>query len=209
MPTYRLLAVALAAAATLSACGGSSKPSSSATPSSSGPASSATPSTTAGGEGIQKFANLSHDHTQRHVKYAETPPVGGPHNAYWLRCAVYTQPVPNENAVHSLEHGAVWVTYRPSLTADDVQKLTALRSIDPAYFLLSPYADLPAPVVASAWGLQLQVQSAGDPRLAQFVKDYAGGGQGGEKGADCAHGLPLDKALQSIEPGPTVTATPR
>jgi hypothetical protein len=139
-------------------------------------------------DGVRAYADLAHTHVKTPVTYPQTPPVGGPHSPVWLRCGVYDSPVPNENAVHSMEHGAVWVTYDPALPEASVTALRRLQALNPAYVLISPYAGLPGKVVASAWGLQLAVDTADDPRLAAFVKAYAGGGQGGEKGADCAHG---------------------
>ena len=105
----------------------------------------------------------------------------------WLNCGVYTAPVQEENAVHSMEHGAVWITYRPDLPPDQVQKLRAVASDD--FLLLSPYPDLESPVAASAWGLQLQVDSADDPRLATFLTKYIQGEQTREPGAACSGGL--------------------
>src|SRR6478735_10459810 len=75
---------------------------------------------TAGGtgaeiEGVETFDNES-QHVEGVVDYPQTPPAGGAHNPAWLNCGVYTEPVPNENAVHSLEHGAIWVTYDPSMS---------------------------------------------------------------------------------------------
>ena len=51
------------------------------------------------------------------------PPVGGDHNPVWMNCDgdVYKKPIPDVNAVHSLEHGAVWVTYNDKAPAADVQ----------------------------------------------------------------------------------------
>ena len=63
---------------------------------------------------------LHHAHVAGPVAYSVTPPVGGDHSPVWLNCGVYDRPVPNERAVHDLEHGAVWVTYRPSLPATEV-----------------------------------------------------------------------------------------
>jgi hypothetical protein len=91
-----------------------------------------------------------------------------------------------------MEHGAVWVTYRPDLAQADVTKLRDLVHGKP-YVLLSPYPNLPSPVVASAWGLQLKLDKADDARLAQFISEYANGPQNPEPGAPCsgAMGEPL------------------
>ena len=136
-------------------------------------------------QGVEQFEDLSTDHVEGTVEYPQTPPVGGEHNARWLACDVYDEEVPPEAAVHSLEHGAVWVTHAPDLPAEQVAQLAELTAVDEEYVLVTPFEDLPSPVVASAWGLQLQAESADDPRLEQFVRQYAGGGQGGEPGAPC------------------------
>ena len=118
--------------------------------------------------GVTKsYSNLSRDHTKEPVDYPQSPPVGGPHNPIWQNCGFYSKPVRDENAVHSMEHGAVWITYRPDLPRDQVEKLKSLTLKN--YVLVSPYPGLPAPVVASAWGKQLRLNSANDPPLVQFV----------------------------------------
>jgi hypothetical protein len=137
-------------------------------------------------------------HTTKHVTYDHTPPAGGQHFPAWLRCGVYTEPVPNEFAVHSEEHGAVWLTYLPDPSADDIAKLAALANGND-YVLVSPYPGQPGRFMASTWGAQLSVDSAADARLKKFVDTYAGGGQGGEKGADCAHGLTPDEARAAFD----------
>ena len=124
-------------------------------------------------------------HVKGHVTYDHTPPAGGQHFAQWLRCDVYDEPVPNEFAVHSEEHGAVWLTYQPG---EDPAPLRALYETRKDYVLVSPYPGQPGRYMASTWGAQLSVESGDDPRLAEFVKAYAAGGQGGEKGAPCVSG---------------------
>ena len=125
-------------------------------------------------------------HTESAVTYKESPPVGGEHDPVWLNCGVYEEPVRSENAVHSLEHGAVWITYRPDLAQADVD---TLKDVAPdTYSLLSPYEDLPAPVVVSAWGAQLALDGADDPRLEEFIKEYRQGPQTPEPGALCTNG---------------------
>src|SRR4051794_4886664 len=68
---------------------------------------------------IQTYTGLSRDHVQGTVNSPQVPPVGGAHAAVWLNCGIYDQPVPNENAVHSMEHGAAWFTYQPDLPPAD------------------------------------------------------------------------------------------
>lgn len=133
-----------------------------------------------------KTYTVTRDHTTEPVTYEQTPPVGGDHASTWLNCGVYTEPVANELAVHSLEHGAVWVTYRPDLPADQVAALEA--SIPDTYMVLSPFDGLPGPVVASAWGTQLVLTGVDDPRLEEFIKTYRQGPQTPEPGAACTGG---------------------
>ena len=136
--------------------------------------------------GVQEFSGLTNLHTNGQVQYEQNPPVGGDHSAVWQNCGPYTLPVNNENAVHSLEHGAVWITYQPDLPQDQIDMLMA--EADRSYVLVSPYPDnLPAPIVASAWGLQMQFDSADDPDLSRFVSAYRQGPQTQEPGAIC-HG---------------------
>jgi hypothetical protein len=123
-------------------------------------------------EGTQEFA-VGAGHTVETVAYDPVPPVGGEHDATPQTCGFYAAPVRNENAVHSLEHGAIWITYRPDLPSEQVDRLRALVEKE-AKVLVSPFDDLPAPVVASSWGRQLQLDSAQDDRLGQFVQRFRG-----------------------------------
>ena len=137
--------------------------------------------------GIVTYSNLSRDHKEGPLSYPQTPPVGGTHSATWQNCGIYSSPVHNENAVHSLEHGAVWITYQPGLSQQAVEQLqNVVRGHDHA--LLSPYLGLPSPIVTTAWGIQLQVKDASDARLAQFLSKYENGSQTPEPGAACSGG---------------------
>ncbi|SDJ16831.1 DUF3105 domain-containing protein [Nonomuraea jiangxiensis] len=126
-------------------------------------------------------------HVTNAVSYKETPPMGGEHNPYWQQCAIYDKPIHPEHAVHSLEHGAVWITYRPDLPKAQVDKLKEVASStgQQDYMLVSPFPNLPAPVVASSWGHQLKLQTPDDPKLGAFVKRYQNGSDTPEPGAVC------------------------
>ena len=142
---------------------------------------------------METFTGLTNRHTKNAVAYPQSPPVGGDHNPAWQNCGVYDTPVANENAVHSLEHGAVWLAYRPDLPADQVEVLRALAR-GHSHILVSPYPGLTEAVVATAWGKQLRLDSVTDPRLVQFIANYEEGPQAPESGVTCsgAVGSPIE-----------------
>lgn len=137
--------------------------------------------------GVQTINVPSTQHVQGPVKYPQTPPVGGDHAPIWLNCGFYGKPVASENAVHDLEHGAVWITYQPTLPQAQVDQLRQLAT-GQTFVTVSPFDGLPSPVVASAWGKQLQLTGADDPKLQDFVKAYRLGPQNPEPGATCTGG---------------------
>ncbi|OII67731.1 MULTISPECIES: DUF3105 domain-containing protein [unclassified Streptomyces] len=133
--------------------------------------------------------------TQNHVdpkpvSYPMNPPVGGDHHRAWMDCNgnVYKEEIPKENAVHSLEHGAVWVTYNDKAPAEDVKKLAEKVSKTP-YSLMSPVKDQAGAIMLSAWGKQVTVDGADDERVNQFFTKYVQGPQTPEPGAACTGGL--------------------
>jgi hypothetical protein len=127
---------------------------------------------------------LKRGHVTGAVKYDQTPPNSGDHNGTPQQCAVYTAPIPNEHAVHSLEHGAVWITYNDKVPADQVAKLAAKVEGDP-YGLMSPVPEQKSPINLSAWGRRLSVDSADDDRIDDFIEGYSSGPQTPERGAAC------------------------
>ena len=145
-------------------------------------------------DAVVEYPDLSRDHVEQAVSYDLIPPVGGEHHARWQNCGIYGQPVQNEYAVHSLEHGAVWITYQEGLPEAEVEQLRSATRGEP-FVLLSPYPDLLSKVVASAWGVQLKMDSADDPRIKAFIDKYERGPQTPEPGATCRSGVgnPLER----------------
>ena len=178
----------------LTACGGDEPSTPVPLPSESGspsPSPSASPTAAALPqiEGLEVLAeDPSHDHVEGPVEYDRVPPLGGPHNPRWLACGVYDAPVPTELAVHSTEHGAVWLAHDPELPAAEREALARLAAAAPEYVLVSPMDGLDSRIVAVTWGAGLEASSGDDPRLAEMVEAYAGGAQGGEPGAPCRTG---------------------
>ncbi|MFE9725139.1 DUF3105 domain-containing protein [Streptomyces sp. NPDC005794] len=133
---------------------------------------------------------LTRKHVETDVKYPMRPPVGGDHNPAWLNCdgVVYEKAVRDVNAVHALEHGAVWVTYNDKATGSDVDALSSRVRSTP-FSLMSPYEGQAGAIMLSAWGKQVTVDGADDPRVARFFAKYVQGAQTPEPGAPCTGGV--------------------
>lgn len=115
-------------------------------------------------------AGIHVDGSQR-VAYDQSPPFGGPHDEVWATCTgvVYPKPLRTENAVHALEHGAVWVTYNPdTLDVDGLNKLTG-KVAGQQFIFLSPYPGQSSPISLQSWGHQLKLDSPSDPRIDEFI----------------------------------------
>ncbi|MCP4361175.1 MAG: DUF3105 domain-containing protein [Chloroflexi bacterium] len=151
--------------------------------------------------GLMQFPRPSRGHDNSlSFAFAENPlpAAGGAHWDIWQNCGIYDEPIETGYAIHSLEHGAVWITYQPELFEDQVAELRARVEGD-EFLLLSPYPGLQSPVVLTAWGLQLQVDDAADGRIDQFISRYRLGSQTPEPGAACDRGIgdPVDRIVET------------
>ena len=141
-----------------------------------------------GPRGTQSFQNESRSHVQGTVDYPETPPSGGDHAGVWQNCGAYEEPIGTENGVHTLEHGAVWVTYQPELDEAPRQALATIAD-EQSFVLVSPFRGLTDPIVVTAWDRQLRLTSADDPRLLEFIQAFRNGPTTPELGAACTGGI--------------------
>ena len=135
-----------------------------------------------------KYEGAQHVTAQQRVAYDQSPPFGGPHDGVWADCTgvVYTTAVRNENMVHALEHGTVWIAYNPDKIKDAALDKLKSKVESQQYMMLSPYPNLDRPVSVQSWGHQLKVDSADDGRIDDFIKSLRGNQyQAPEPGGRC------------------------
>jgi hypothetical protein len=144
--------------------------------------------------GLVLLPEQERGHVDGDIDHPDDVPAGGVHNDAWQNCGIYTEPVRDENVIHSMEHGAVWLAYQPNLPANQVEILQALvrqersRLREPM-IVLAPKPGLDAPIIVTAWRVQLALEDAGDERLVQFVRRYQRGPYTPELGASCFDSL--------------------
>jgi hypothetical protein len=139
-------------------------------------------------DGVTAVDVASRDHVRGTVEYPTYPPLGGDHFPTWHDCGFYDLQILDEAAVHSLEHGAVWVAYREDAPAEELDFLRGLAD-ESTHVLVSAYPGLRSFYVVTAWGRQLDLDSIDDPRLGAFLGEYLGGGVAPEPGSSCGGGL--------------------
>ena len=62
-------------------------------------------------EGIKVYPATINRSVRGPIEYDREPPTNGNHAPLWQNCGFYKKPVQNRYAVHSLDHGVVWITY--------------------------------------------------------------------------------------------------
>ena len=127
-------------------------------------------------------------HVEGQIHQDGEVPAGGPHNPIWQNCGFYGEEINSENAVHSLEHGAVWIAYDPTIPAEYIGSLRGFVSRTEKV-IVSPVPGQSSPIIATAWGRQLDLDDPGDPRLGQFVNEFTGASTAPEPGGRCNSGV--------------------
>ncbi len=121
-------------------------------------------------EGVKTFPATTNRVVNEPIDYRREPPTNGDHAPLWQNCGFYEKPVKEEHAVHSMDHGVVWITYRPNLPTEGIRALRPYGEED--YVVVSPYPGQDAPVVATSWRVQLELGGPDDPRLGEFVDGF-------------------------------------
>jgi hypothetical protein len=109
--------------------------------------------------------------------YATDPPTSGPHEPGVARSGVLDVPLSRPQQVGQLEAGAVLLQHR-DLPAD---QRAALEGLAADRVVVLPNADLPAPVVATAWTRKLTCETVDADALealAAFAEAHVGDGPG-------------------------------
>ena len=145
-------------------------------------------------EGVVILPDMGAGHQEGDLHDDHEVPAGGAHNSAWQNCGIYNEPVREENVVHSLEHGAVWIAYQPELPEGQIETLRQLvrsersRQSEPL-IVLAPKPELESPIIATAWRVQLELDSATDDRLVAFLNEYQRGPLTPEPQANCVNGI--------------------
>lgn len=117
------------------------------------------------------------DPGRQHVanpSYEVNPPAGGPHLPAPAPPGIYTgsQVPPTGSLVHSFEHGAVILWYKPGLDPAELDTLRSLADEFPDDVLVVERESLPRAVAVTAWHQRLLLDSAEQEPLTRFITEF-------------------------------------
>ena len=111
------------------------------------------------------------------VSYTTSPPASGNHWPVPAPCGFYTEPIPDERAVHNMEHGNIVVSY--NLPAEE--DVSALRDavndigLNRVWGVSRPYSGIePGQIVLNTWGVMDSFSGVDKDRIGTFFETYSG-----------------------------------
>jgi hypothetical protein len=156
------------------------------------------------GHQVLSFRNFgSNEHTGSPVNYESSPAVSGPHASNW-RCGVFAEPLPDENQVHNLEHGAVGLLYRPDDVAlEDIRTMESMVTEKGDHMFSSPYPEMETAIAVTGWSRMMRLDEFDESAIRKFIDAFWK--KGPEKN-DCD--LDSSSPYEAPEPAATPTTAP-
>lgn len=122
-----------------------------------------------------------HVEASKAAKSSTDPSTSGDHDTRPLPWQTYEQEVPDANTIHNLEHGGIYVTYRPDLPLSQVSAIKALffqpfskEKFTPSKVIVAPRATNSAPIVMSSWNRNMKLQVFDEAKMVEYYQRNVG-----------------------------------
>lgn len=106
----------------------------------------------------------------RTQEYNSNPPTSGPHYAQPADWGVYQEEINDENVIHSMEHGGIWISYQPDIDEETKEKLEAIGKKYSGSVVVSPRSANDAPIALASWGRLEKLSSFDEEHIVEFIK---------------------------------------
>ena len=109
--------------------------------------------------------------THPQVPYNSNPPTSGDHYPNPANWGVYKTTLPDEQVVHNLEHGGIWISYKANVDADTVAKLEDFAKRYQLVVVEPRDAD-DTPIAFSSWGYLEKFDHYDEASMVKFIEDH-------------------------------------
>lgn len=107
-------------------------------------------------------------------QYNSNPPTSGPHAGNDAEWGVYDKELSDDVLIHNLEHGGIWISYKPGINPEIVSKLDAIAKEFGRKVIMAPRAANDADIALAAWTRLDKFSAAefSEERVKRFIKAY-------------------------------------
>lgn len=151
---------------------------------------------------IKRSTAGANQHTDQPVEYDIVPPVSGEHATNPAQCGIHATVIPNENFVHTLEHGAVALVYRPDIPEEDIRALEEIAGDFDSHTVAAPNPEMDDPITIAAWAHLMRLDEVDEDAIREFIEVFRQGGASPEAGQECPNSV--EQPFQA-EPSPSPT----
>ena len=109
--------------------------------------------------------DLSDNHRET---YNTNPPTSGPHGGP-LNFGVYAEEISDENVVHNLEHGGIWISYT-GLDDEAVLQLEKIARARPNGVILSPRSANDTSIAVVSWGRLMKLDVLDVELIEKYIR---------------------------------------
>lgn len=122
---------------------------------------------------VEEFPIEGRDHIaiEVEVEYQTNPPTSGGHLSEAEKWGVYHKEINDKAAVHGLEHGGVWISYK---NIDDVivEKLEQIGKNNSQSVIVSPRKKNDDNIVITSWGKMMRLESIDEALIQKYIDTY-------------------------------------
>lgn len=125
--------------------------------------------------GVVEFQSQGAAHVQpgsQHQPYNSNPPTSGPHYPQPAAWGIYENQLADETLVHNLEHGGIWISYKPDLLAEEKAKLNEIAGRYKSKVVLEPRVQNETAVALAAWQRLKKLDSVDEAAITEFIATY-------------------------------------
>ena len=160
------------------------------------------------GHKVEHFSlDGSGEHTETTVTYDMTPPVSGAHSQRSAECGTHGTQIPNENLVHTLEHGGVGILYVPTVPKDQIEAIEAIVKDYDSHVFSAPYAGMETDFAVTAWGHMMRLDELDEDATREFVDEFRAAGDAPEAYQECPS-VAAESGAASPTPIPIPSGSP-
>ncbi len=118
-----------------------------------------------------KIEGVNHISSKETVLYKTNPPTSGPHWSTPADWRFYDKELPDEQLVHNLEHGGIWITYK-DLDKGSINKLKSIAKNNNNSVVITKRDENEDSVVVASWGRMMKLVEVDKALIQKYIDTY-------------------------------------